>query len=163
MKTVGPSATYFLLVQKVGKDTLRGLPAPVALRAPGGPPKDPLFTGEPYTGIGHKPFRRMRPSTRVTLFVLPPAGAVTPLNRAHGAAPQSMRRPARAPSPVDLPLLRPAHEPVHRYIVKIRNFDKGIIVGFSAIHFKPLVTSDRHTHASRNTILCQSTFGPQYL
>ena len=45
-----PLGTYFLLVQKVGKDTLRGCPAPVALRAPGGPPPKDPFTGDALYG-----------------------------------------------------------------------------------------------------------------
>ena len=64
--------TYFLLVQKVGKDTLRGCPAPVALRAPGGPPpKDPLYGGRPIRKAGEA-FRRAVLATRGALLVLPP-------------------------------------------------------------------------------------------
>ena len=69
---------YFLLVQKVTKDTLRRRPAGSTSSAKGAlsltgraSPRDPPFTGEPYTQIGRIPFRRVGLSTQVLRLVLP--------------------------------------------------------------------------------------------
>ena len=66
---------YFLLVQKVTKDTLRGRP-PGEIGPKGGrfhsrpPPETPAYGGARYVHFP-VPFRRARPSTQMLRFVLP--------------------------------------------------------------------------------------------